>query len=143
MGTLQEAPSSFALAAGVALLTLILLRRSWRYERRRRRRDRRANGSAPTRSVGDAFSGSDRDPLVDAPPEVLRWHVALHETARDLQAELETKMVIVDQLIVQARREADRLERILAQCDARSSAAVPIESSVIPRRRSGLQGGEP
>lgn len=57
--------------------------------------------------------------LRDAPPEVLRWHVELHETARDLKAEIDTKLVALQVLTKQAREEADRLERLLAQVNSK------------------------
>ncbi len=130
--------SSFALAGGIALLTMILLRRSWRYERRRRRRVRTEQRATRSGSTGGEPAASS-DPLRDAPAEVLRWHVALHESARHLQAQLDSKIVIVDRLVREARQEAERLEGLLARFPDRTLESV----GPAPQRRLERPGGEP
>ena len=56
-----------------------------------------------------------QQPLMDAPPNILRWQVEMHETARDLKAELDTKMLAVQQLIAIAQDQAGRLEKAIAE----------------------------
>jgi hypothetical protein len=47
---------------------------------------------------------------LDAPPELLRWEVQMHETARALSAQLDSKMSALRCLIAEADRAAARLE---------------------------------
>ncbi|MFO7907455.1 MAG: hypothetical protein ACQESR_13645 [Planctomycetota bacterium] len=61
----------------------------------------------------DSGQREEQRSLSSTPPDVLRWQVEMHETARELKAELDSKMRVLQLLIGQARQEADRLERIL------------------------------
>jgi len=47
---------------------------------------------------------------LDAPPEVARWEVQMHETARELSAQLDSKMRALQALVAEADRAAARLE---------------------------------
>lgn len=93
---------------GLILLISILLRRYYRYFGKRKSDDRPVVRTS--RREADP-----QQPLMDAPPSVLRWQVEMHETARDLKAELETKMVALQQLIGMADAEASRLETAIAR----------------------------
>ena len=116
--------SPWMMLAGIALLTLVLLRR-WRryfYRSRRNREDdralRRMQTMPPRRDV----------PLHDAPADVLRWHVEMHETARDLMGELNSKITALQELNVMAAATAERLETALqrAQESEREPHVDPI-----------------
>ena len=58
--------------------------------------------------------------LSDAPTDVLRWHVELHDTARDLKAELDSKITALQVLIRMAGHEAARLERLIESAESHS-----------------------
>jgi len=90
----------FVLALGVAIW--ILLRRSRRYQSRQ-----------SSRPIARFDRPQPHDPDSDKipPGELTRWEVQMHETARDLLAELETKAAMLQQLIRDADRAAARLER--------------------------------
>jgi hypothetical protein len=93
---------------GLGLLIAILLRRWHRYYGpRRRRRD------APVLERTARTDQSAKRSLSDAPADVLRWQVELHETGRDLKAELDSKMSALQALIRMAQEESERLERLL------------------------------
>jgi hypothetical protein len=47
--------------------------------------------------------------LADAPPDVNRWQVEMHELARDLKGELDTRIAILQILLRQADQTAARL----------------------------------
>jgi hypothetical protein len=51
---------------------------------------------------------------LDAPPAELRWEVQMHETARELSAQLDSKMGALQTLIAEADRAAARLEAAAA-----------------------------
>ena len=99
--------------AGLLLMTVVLMRRWLRYYGWRGRGGRRERLSAagPQRESGP----SDTLRLVDAPPEILRWSVEMQETARDLKAELDSKIGVLQALVQLARLEADRLEALVQQ----------------------------
>jgi hypothetical protein len=104
------------LLAGVALLVWVLLRRVYR-KRSGRPKSRIAPQSPPWRAKKSAAANRDetRQPLIDAPPEILRWQLEMHETARDLKAELDTKIHVVQTLVGMACEESQRLEAAIDQ----------------------------
>jgi len=99
--------STFCFFAGIAILTWVFLRKTYR---------RRKKTSAPHPRTPSTPSFTQ--PLIDAPREVARWQVEMHQLARDLKAEVETKIGLLQQTAIMARREADRLEKLLADAEA-------------------------
>jgi len=57
--------------------------------------------------------GQDAGHHLDAPGDMLRWEVEMHETARRLAGELDSKMGALQALIAEADRAAARLEAAL------------------------------
>jgi hypothetical protein len=55
--------------------------------------------------------------MLDAPVEIGRWEVQMHETARNLMGELNTRIAIVEQLVRDANQAAERLERAIERAD--------------------------
>ena len=104
MGFIAAQTSTLMLLAGMSLLVLILLRRSYRYFGRRNRPKR--PDVQTTRPSEHAWHGAPSD----APHEFLRWQVAMHETARDLKAELDSKMGALQHLVRQAAEQSQSLE---------------------------------
>jgi hypothetical protein len=92
---------------GMGLMIYILWRRSNRHFGK--------GGTAyrPQRRVSALEKGRDLA-LCDAPPEVTRWQVEMHETARDLKAEVDTKLALLQILIQQSNSAAERLEQAIA-----------------------------
>ena len=97
-----------AVLVAMALLIAILLMRSYRYFSRTKQRDtylvrtKRPEAERPGHNL-------------DAPAEVLRWEVHMQETARDLSAQLDSKMIALQHLIREADRAAERLEQELRE----------------------------
>jgi hypothetical protein len=83
------------LVAGVGLLIWMLMRRSHKL-RKNQRRD--TNDLAIQRKKFDARENSGA-PLADAPMEVLRWQAAMFDLQRDLKAELECKISVVQAMV--------------------------------------------
>lgn len=98
-----EQTTTILMAAGVALAAFVLLRASWR-----RRISPRANPPSLAESSRDRA-------LSDAPPALLRWQVEMHETARDLKAELDSKLSALQTLVAMARQERALLEATLSR----------------------------
>ena len=55
--------------------------------------------------------------MLDAPAEAGQWEVRMHETARNLMGELNTKIAIVEQLVQDANQAAERLERAIERTE--------------------------
>ncbi len=51
--------------------------------------------------------------LMDAPLELARWEVEMHQTARDLSAELDSRISVLRAMVSEADRAAARLEEAL------------------------------
>jgi hypothetical protein len=104
-----QTPGKFEVASllplAVILLCLVfLVRRSYRYFGRGRYGRRGAKKAEEKRRL-----------TADKPVEILRWEVEMHETARTLSAQLDSKMSALQALVQSAQQEADRLERLREQ----------------------------
>ncbi len=124
MWLLAEWMSNGMFLAGIVLLILIMFRRSYR---RHSARNRRSSDPVPRRTQVKA---ADRA-LSETPDDVMKWQVEMHELARTLKAELDTKMRLLQLLIGQARVESDRLR------------AVVVRPGPVPDRRSETPGSDP
>jgi hypothetical protein len=96
-------------AAGMLILIFLLLRRSRRY--RGKIKEQKAD---PRRKLDDARQAT---PLLDAPPQILRWQVEMHETARHLKSELDSKMSALQAMTRIASEELARLEAAIARAE--------------------------
>jgi len=134
MDFLAAQGTSVIFLGGVALTTAILLFRAQRhFSNRKNDQDYlvRSPRSAP----------EDRRPPVDAPPEMQRWEVQMHETARDLAATLDTKMRALGHLVREANQVIARLGRLL---DGGRSEADPQEADApATDRAEGYDGNHP
>jgi len=103
----------------LALTVAVLLMRSHRYLARQRRENAGTSPPGATVQRGPARVG----PHTAAPPEVANWEVHMHETARDLMGQLDSKMRALQALTADADRAAARLEAAIDQ--AAEPAIVP------------------
>jgi hypothetical protein len=110
MYLLASNASSGMFAAGMLIIIFLLLRRSWRYSAKIKKEEK----PAPRRKLDDARQAT---PLLDAPPELLRWQVEMHETARHLKAELDSKMSALQAIIRIANEESTRLEAAISRAE--------------------------
>ena len=54
---------------------------------------------------------------LDAPAELRRWEVEMHDLARELQAQLDSKIAILQHLVGDAQQQASRLEAAIAHAE--------------------------
>lgn len=87
---------------GMLVIGVVLLRRS-RLLRR---------GACKTNLAGKTLG--ERAALAQTPPALTQWEVNMHETARDLSGQLDSKIVILQHLIADATRATERLEAAVA-----------------------------
>ena len=97
--------SQMMMLAGLVLLGWVLIRHQVRSRKRRHTQDMSDRELRRQLSKADQSNGM---PLATAPPETQRWQVEMFDLQRELKAELDTKIVVVQSLI----RQAD--ERIAA-----------------------------
>ena len=95
--------------AGVLMLIFLLMRRSRRYLGKSKKEELNSR-----KKLDDARRDA---PLIDAPPEILRWQVEMHDAARHLKAELDSKMVALQAIIRIASEESARLETAIARAE--------------------------
>jgi hypothetical protein len=97
--------------AGVALATFILLRGTRAYLARSR-----ADKTSPG-TIRAELTKLETKPTSIPPKELLRWQVEMHETARDLKAEIDTKLAALQALTIAARQESERLEAAITKAE--------------------------
>ena len=94
--------------AGLCVLIWMMLRRSQgRPGRSRAENEPLVRTPRPEKTAGVG--------LIDAPADVARWEVAMHEAARDMKAELDTKMIALQTLTRLAQTESERLEAAITR----------------------------
>lgn len=123
-----EHTSTILMVAGLALASFVLLRGSLgRWGRPRSK-------GGETAEVRRIFGERSRDTaLADAPAEVLRWQVEMHETARDLKAELDSKLAAMQALIAMARQERNLLETAIERAQGLGIDPLPGALTAIAR----------
>ena len=112
--------------AGVGLLIFILMKRSYRYfsRPRRKRNDRPIELQPRPKGPWDGVQH-------DAMAHIERQKVEMFEMSRDLNGQLNSKIIVLEKLIADSQRQNTRMEALLAQIDdtpingVESGAAAP------------------
>lgn len=100
MELLLQNKNSLLFAAAVGALVFFLMRFwSRRYLQGIAPRTATSAPLAPRR-IGDAAKDQ---PLRHAPADIERWQVEMHDLARDLKGELDTKIAVLQRLVIDAR----------------------------------------
>lgn len=76
--------------------------------------------------------------LVDGPPELARWEVEMHQTARDLSAELNSRASVLRAMVAEADRAAERLEAALRKAGAAGAPSSRPGASASARPQAGV-----
>jgi hypothetical protein len=108
MWLLADNTTSALFIAGALLIALVLLRRTSKSLAGDRSRQRFAPSeqSSPAEPARAAHN-------LDAPGSLARWEVEMHELARDLSAQLDSKMRVLQELLRASEEERARLEAAL------------------------------
>jgi len=99
------------MVAGFILMGWVLARRTIKRRSQVNRDARAANKSI--KAIG--AHKEPAVPLSDAPRETQRWQVAMFDLQRELKAELDTRIVVVQTLLKQVDQRIARLERLSQQ----------------------------
>lgn len=82
-------------------------------------------------------------PAREAPADVARWEVQMHDTARQLTAQIDTKMRLLEELIREADRVAARLEAATAGAPLEQRPASQADRLRQPTAPSAPPAGQP
>jgi len=101
------------------------------------RTHRQLGGRSKTELPSPATFSQPKPPTIaahhlDAPRDLQRWEVELHDQARELQAQIDSKITILEHLIRDARQQADRLEAAIERAAELGSWSVAIKSDYPP-----------
>ncbi|WP_164102454.1 hypothetical protein [Candidatus Laterigemmans baculatus] len=102
--------SQMMLLGGFVLLAWVLIRRSIRAKKR----ERAAAAEWQRHQQQTAAATDSQLPLANAPVEVLRWQGAMFDLQRELKAELETKISVLQAMVQLADQRIATLERLQA-----------------------------
>lgn len=115
-GSLFENLGKFAptllMLGGIALACFLLLRSNSLLFRRRGKDDTQQEVRNTRALLGERDKDSE---LADAPVDILRWQVEMHNTARELKGELDSKIMVVQALLNEVKAERLKLEQVLKQ----------------------------
>jgi hypothetical protein len=105
--------SQLLMFGAATIVAVMLLLRFMRAQRR----------EIPTGRALPSFQRAERiAPSDETNSEMMRWEVQMHDTARELKAELDSKMVALQVLVRQAQEERQRLEQLLQETKQRQSS---------------------
>jgi len=112
MFELSAQQSQMMLLAGIILMGWILMRRQIKARFRQNSQSRTDHEFAKTLARADSPRGI---PLASAPPETQRWQAEMLDLQRELKAELDMKIVVVQSLIRQADEKIAKLSALKQQ----------------------------
>ena len=112
MNFLSQMDPIYLFVAGCAVAAWVLLRRRGRMSRGGRRNvEHLEHLHRPT----GPWDGAERDAIAISE----RRQVELHDWARDVSGQIDSKMMLLAQLITKSQEQIDRLETLLAELDDR------------------------
>jgi len=103
---LSQHASSLLLLAGVAVAVYLLMRKT-----------RQPTELLDREPIAKSLARDRDHALQDAPAEIVQWQAEMHETARDLRAEIDTKFAALQALTILARNESQRLEAAIRRAE--------------------------
>lgn len=109
--------ASWMFFAGCALLTVVLLRKTYR------RMGRRKKASPEAIVRVDRPAGVWDNAQRDAFAQIERQKVEMHEMSRDLNGQLSSKIMVLEKLIGDSQRQIERLEALLEEADEQTKAS--------------------
>ncbi len=135
LGDMQTA--QMLMVAGFVMLGWVLIRRQLR-ERKRVNRDARSANKA-LQAIRDRTEPAV--PLCDAPPETQRWQVALFDLQRELKAELDTRVSVIQAMMRQLDERIERISCLERQGDVSTLAGSTSMGPAGEGGSSNIPGG--
>jgi hypothetical protein len=117
MELLLQNKNSLLFAAAVGALVFFLMR----FWSRRYLHSLKAPATQAEPLASRRIRDADKDqPLRHSPADIERWQVEMHDLARDLKGELDTKIAVLQRLVIDAREAAERLKAAIERTDSAS-----------------------
>jgi hypothetical protein len=123
--------------AGFVMLGWVLARRQLKMRKRVNQDSRVANRALKQMRAHK----NPAVPLSDAPPETQRWQVAMFDLQRELKAELDTRIVVVQTLLNQVDQRIARLSALDSSSPSPLSTRTSISSEHQQMVRALLERG--
>ena len=115
---LAESPfAPWGFAAGCALLTWILLKRSYKYFGKPRGK-RLIQGIEEQHRPTSEWDGAKSDAMA----RIERREVEMQEMTRDLKGELNSKIIILEKLIADSQRQIERMEELIEKAEQKETS---------------------
>lgn len=132
--------TTVAFLGGLGFLVSALLLRTHRQLQQTSSASRVTAGSAQTSTRPERRIAPTRTAPhnLDVPAQVREWEVRMHDLARDLSAQLDSKQVALQQLLGAAARQAAQLETLLERV-ARASQRPARDAPSWPEARAATQ----
>ncbi len=92
----------------------------------------------PGQTMPDDLAGFQGTGSLGAPPEVLRWQVELHDMARELKAELDSKMLAVTALARSYEQASKRLSDMIRLAEQVEISPTSLLARAQDLRAAGL-----
>lgn len=133
MAIAEMQSAQLLMAAGFIMLGWVLARRQLSLRKRVNHETRVANKAL--KSIRESKEPSI--PLSDAPVETQRWQVAMFDLQRELKAELDTRIVIVQTLMRQLDQRIECLSQldggaVSIKVDSETDDVSPLEATILP-----------
>lgn len=134
--TMQTA--QFLMVGGFVMLAWVLARRKIRAGKRVNEDTRRAN-----RAIKSMRQHTEPSvPLSGAPVETQRWQAAMFDLQRELKAELDTRIIVVQTLLNQVDEKINRLDSMQAGLHENAVPDSSIRSRIQELMQRGLNARE-
>ncbi len=109
MWLLANQSSWMMFLTGITIIIVVMLRIHFRY--------RRSLGKERSATGGPDMPMTKSRPASQPPPEFTQWEVAMHETSRQLRAELDSKISVLQSMVAMAQEQSSRLEQAIQRAE--------------------------
>lgn len=125
--------SNIGYLLALVIMATLLLRRSYRYFGRKGKTKIEGLVRIPRPKLSGPWATN-----VDSPEQVSKFEVQLHETMREMSAQLDSKMICLQVLLRQANEKIAQLEQMQQKLSAGSS-----DTSARPANSAGTNSNDP
>lgn len=134
--TMQAA--QFLMVGGFVMLAWVLARRKIRAGKKVHRETKRANHEIKLMREHTEPS----IPLSGAPPETQRWQAAMFDLQRELKAELDTRIIVVQTLLNQVDEKINHLNKLQSELEPAQATEHFMKSKIQDLLQRGLNARE-
>ena len=130
--------AQFLMVGGFVMLAWVLARRKIRAGKKVHRETKRANHEIKLMREHKEPS----IPLSGAPPETQRWQAAMFDLQRELKAELDTRIIVVQTLLNQVDEKINHLNKLQSELEPAQATEHFMKSEIQDLLQRGLNARE-